>query len=62
MTNEDHAAERAMMPEAERRDLEWRIERAVSAAELAVSEYWAGDRAWAERWLLAAFEAGKEIR
>ena len=32
MSNDDHAAERAAMPEAERQDLEWRIGQALDAA------------------------------
>lgn len=35
------------------------VERAVDAANLAISEYYNGDRNWAERWLLAAHEANK---
>ena len=38
------------------------ISEALHAAELAIMEYYNGDRAWAERWLLVAFEANQEIK
>lgn len=41
---------------------EKRLGAALDAAELALREYHNGDRAWAERWLLAAHAATKEIR
>ncbi len=33
---------------------------ALDAAELAIDEYYNGDRAWAEEWLIKALEANKE--
>jgi hypothetical protein len=37
------------------------VEDALNAAQLAIDEYYNGDREWAERWLLKAHEAGKGI-
>ncbi len=36
------------------------IDRARDAAILAIDEYYNGDRAWAERWLLRAYEANQK--
>jgi len=36
------------------------IEAALNEAELAIMEYHNGDRAWAEQWLLKAYEANQE--
>ncbi len=36
------------------------ISDALDAAQLALTEYYNGDRAWAERWLLRAHEANLE--
>ena len=35
------------------------VYQALDAAHLAIQEYYNGDRAWAERWLLRAHEANK---
>lgn len=45
-----------------RANAENRIDLARDAAILAIDEYYNGDRAWAEKWLLAAYEAGKDLR
>jgi hypothetical protein len=38
------------------------IEQALDAARLAIEEYYNGDRAWAERWIVRAYEANlKEV-
>ena len=36
------------------------ISSALDAATLAIDEYYNGDRAWAEEWLLKAMKANKE--
>ena len=38
------------------------ISDALDAAELAIDEYYNGDRAWAEEWLLKAVEANRSER
>ncbi len=35
-------------------DREYEISEALNAAQLAIDEYYTGDRAWAEQWLLLA--------
>ena len=36
------------------------VSAALDAAQLAIEEYYNGDRAWAEQWLLKAMEANRE--
>lgn len=36
------------------------VDRARDAAILAIDEYYNGDREWAERWLLRAYEANQK--
>jgi hypothetical protein len=36
------------------------VSAALDAAQLAIDEYYNGDRVWAEQWLLNAMEANKE--
>lgn len=38
------------------------VEEALNAAQLAIDEYYNGDRAWAEKWLLKAYEVNKEAK
>jgi hypothetical protein len=38
---------------------EFEMREALDAAQLAISEYYNGDRAWAEWWLIKAAEANK---
>jgi hypothetical protein len=37
------------------------VSEALDAAQLAIEEYYNGDRAWAEEWLLRASEAQKPL-
>jgi hypothetical protein len=52
-----HACDREEA-ETTRRNLA--VSNALDAAMLAIDEYYNGDRAWAEQWLLNAMEANKE--
>lgn len=45
---------RAENDQIEQRKRDAEILEALDAAQLAISEYYNGDRAWAERWLLQA--------
>lgn len=36
------------------------ISKALDTAQLALSEYYSGDREWAEKWLLAAYDASRK--
>ena len=38
------------------------VNKALDAAQLAIDEYYNGNREWAERWLLSAHKAGTLIK
>ncbi len=52
-----HACDHEAAETTERKLL---VSDALDAMELAIDEYYNGDRVWAEEWLLKALEANKE--
>jgi hypothetical protein len=52
-----HACDHETSETTERKLL---VSDALDAMELAIDEYYNGDRAWAEEWLLKALEANQE--
>jgi len=54
-----HAAIRVENDAIKARQREAEVQQALDAAELAINEYYNGDREWAEAWLLKATAANK---
>ena len=50
------------LAEIERRYHSADIGNALNAAHLAIDEYYSGNREWAEKWLISAWNAGRDLK